>query len=79
MRPQKGLNMATKKQKRQLMEQKRLRELEETRISGLKAQEKDRQQRAARSKALAEKAAAEAKRQNKALAALKMAAMAEAR
>lgn len=71
--------MATKKQKRQLMEQKRLRELEETRISGLKAQEKDRQQRAARSKALAEKAAAEAKRQNKALAALKMAAMAEAR
>ena len=71
--------MATKKQKRQLMEQKRLRELEETRISGLKAQEKDRQQRAARSKALAEKAAAEAKRQNKALAALKMAAMGEAR
>ena len=57
--------MATKKDKRLAMEQKRIREAEETRRSGLKAQERDRQQRAARAKAAAEKKALEEKkRQN---------------
>ena len=64
--------MTTKKQQRARLEQKRLRELEEVRLSGLRAQQKDRELRAARDKALAEEAKAEVKRQNEILAAAKM-------
>lgn len=68
--------MATQKQKRARLEQKRRDELAATIQSGLRAQEKDREQRALRAQAVKEKAEVESRRQLSVIASAKMAGMA---
>lgn len=66
--------MATKKQKRLELEAKRVREAEETRLSGLKALERDRALRARKAQKAKEAAEAENKRLEGILAMKKLAA-----